>query len=159
MKRFFPVFLIAILIAALFLTGTVWVFSLLFAPQDAILASLPDYERKEFYTSGGFQDYTDYAKYTYNISETPLIQNPYFRSVDAADIPEILAYIENFEGWVDICHDFPREEYDFDTARVEAGDYFYILSEYEEPDKKFWNYDLYYFDLESGILYYFHNNI
>ena len=45
------------------------------------------------------------------------------------------------------------------AASVEVGDYFCLLSEYEEADKAFWNYDLYYFDLEAGILYYFHSNI
>ena len=33
--------------------------------QDPVLASLPDCKSKVFYTSGGFQDFTDYAKYTY----------------------------------------------------------------------------------------------
>lgn len=159
MKRIVSAVLIALFLTALLLAGTVWTFSLLFAPKDAILESLPDYESKEFYTSGGFQDYTDYGKYTYRIYETELLENPYFFRVTEEDIPEILAYIDNFEGWVEACHDFPKEKYDFDAASVEVGDYFCLLSEYEEADKAFWNYDLYYFDLEAGILYYFHNNI
>ena len=159
MKRFFPVVLIALLIGAMVLAGAVWLLSLLFAPKDAILESLPDYETREFYTSGGFQDFTDYAKYTYDIYETELMENPYFRQVTEEDIPEILSYLDNFEGWVDICTGFPKENYDFDTAWVEPGDYFYLFTEYEDPEKKFWNYDLYYFDLTESILYYFHSNI
>lgn len=159
LKRFFSVLLMTILTLVLLLVGSVWLLGLLFVPKDSILNSLPDYKSKAFYTCGGFQDHTDYAKYTYPINETALIRNPYFLSVTDEVIPDILSYIENFQGWVEICHDFPKEEYDFDTAMVEAGDYFYLHTKYEESDKKYWNYDLYYFDLDSGILYYFHNNL
>ena len=159
MKRFFPVFLIILLLVASVTVGTVTLFSLLFAPKDSIIQSLPDYESKEFYSSGGFQDYTDYSKYTYRIYETELRNNPYFLQVTEADIPEILSYIENFEGWAEISSDFPQEAYDFDASQITAGDYFYILTRYEEPEKMFWNYNVYYFDLSAGILYYFHNNI
>lgn len=31
--------------------------------EDKVLASLEKYEKEEYFTSGGFQDYTDYAKY------------------------------------------------------------------------------------------------
>ena len=133
--------------------------SFLFAPKDSILESLPDYETREFYTCGGFQDYTDYAKYTYRVSESVFTHSPYFRKVTAEDIPEILSYIENFEGWVEACSDFPKESYNFDHATVAEGDYFYILNRYEDPGEEFWNYNVYYFDLETQTLYYFHNNI
>lgn len=149
----------AVLALCVVVVGLTLLFSYLFAPQDAIVNSLPDYETKEYYTSGGFQDYTDYAKYTYRIYETVLMQNPYFLPVTDEDIPEILSYIENFEGWVEICEDFPSEHYDFDKSILVEGDYYYILSEYEEPGKEFWNYDVYYFDLDAQVLYYFHNNI
>ncbi len=35
------------------------------AYQNPVLSALPDYKTKVFYTSGSFQDFTDYAKYTY----------------------------------------------------------------------------------------------
>ena len=31
---------------------------------DAVALSLGQYENMEYYTDGGFQDHTDYAKYT-----------------------------------------------------------------------------------------------
>ena len=158
MKRFFPVLLMAIFVASLFLMGFIWLFSLLFSTRDAILDSLPDYESKTFYTSGGFQDFTDYGKYTYRIYETELMENPYFQQVTEDSIPEIHAYLDNFENWVAISSDFPREAYDFDRSQVQSGDYFYILNRYDEPEKEFWSYNVYYFDLDNGILYYFHNN-
>ena len=159
MKRFFPVFLIVLLIIALVSVGTISLFSLLFAPQDSIIHSLPDYESKEFYSSGGFQDYTDYGKYIYRISETALVNNPYFLQVTETDIPKICSYIDDFENWVEISSDFPKERYDFDASQITPGDYFYISNRYEAPEKKFWSYNVYYFDLSSGILYFFHNNI
>lgn len=134
-------------------------FSFLFAPKDSILASLPDYETKAFYSCNGFQDTTDYAKYTYRVSESVFTHSPYFRRVTEEDIPKILSYIEDFEDWTETCSDFPRESYDFDISAIEEGDYFYILNRYEEPGEEYWNYNVYYFDLESQILYYFHNNI
>lgn len=156
--------LIIILISALAALGFAVLFlslllSPLFAPQDSIIASLPDYESKEFYSCNGFQDTTDYAKYTYRVSESAFTHSPYFRKVTEADIPKILSYIENFEGWVETCSDFPAESYDFDSSGIEGGDYFYILNRYDEPGKEYWNYNVYYFDLDAQILYYFHNNI
>ena len=128
-------------------------------PKDVILESLPKYSEKEYYSSGGFQDTTDYAKYTYHISEEDLQNNKYLLPVESTDVPQIIAYIEDFEEWVSVSHDFPSESYDFDKAIVSTGDYFYVSNRYQEAEKAFWNYDLYYFDLESLTLYYFHSNI
>ena len=128
-------------------------------PKDVILESLPKYSEKEYYSSGGFQDTTDYAKYTYHISEEDLQKNAYLLQVETTNVPEIIAYIEDFEEWVSISQNFPQDSYDFDKAIVATGDYFYVSNRYQEPEKAFWNYDLYYFDLESLTLYYFHSNI
>ena len=134
-------------------------FSVLFAPKDPILASLPDYLTKEFYTCGGFQDSTDYAKYTYEVSESVFIHSPYFLRVSSVGTERFLTYLDNFENWVDTCEDFPAESYDFDRSVISENDYFYILNRYEEPEMEFYSYNLYFFDLESQTLYYFHNNI
>ena len=159
MKRFFPILLIALLIATMLLVGTVWLLSFLFAPSDPILASLPDYESKEYYSNGGFQDFTNYGKYTYRIYETVLMENPYFQKVTEENTPKIHVYLDNFENWVEIDSEFPKDAYDFGRSQVQTGDYYYILNRYEEPEKEFWHYDVYYFDLSEGILYYFHSNI
>ena len=65
-------------------------------PKDVILESLPKYSEKEYYSSGGFQDTTDYAKYTYLISEENLQNNEYLLPVESTDVPQIIAYIEDF---------------------------------------------------------------
>ena len=131
----------------------------LMIPEDVVVESLPQYSAKEYYSSGGFQDTTDYAKYTYLISEEDLQNNEYLLPVESTDVPQIIAYVEDFEEWVSVSHDFPSEAYDFDKAIVSTGDYFYVSNRYQEADKAFWNYDLYYFDLQTLTLYYFHSNI
>lgn len=127
--------------------------------MDPVIESLPKYEKEEYFSSGGFQDFTDYAKYTYRISESDIAHNEFLCPVTEESIPTILEYVEDFEGWVEICEDFPSESYDFDKALISVGDYFFISNHYEEPEKAFWNYDLYYFDVGASILYFFHNNI
>ncbi len=127
--------------------------------MDPVIESLPKYEKEEYFCSEGFQDYTIYTKYTYGISESDIAHNEFLCPVTEESIPTILEYVEDFEGWVEISEDFPSESYDFDKALISVGDYFFISNHYEEPEKAFWNYDLYYFDVGSSILYFFHNNI
>lgn len=129
------------------------------APTDPVRESLPDYISKEFYSSGGFQDFTDYGKFTYSLSEEVLEENPYLRPVTEADLEVIFGYLDNFENWVALCTDLPAGCYDFDRSLMGEGDYFYIHNTYTEPDKLYWDYTLYYFDSASGILYHFHSNI
>lgn len=122
--------------------------------SDPIINSLPEYETKELYTSGEFQDFTDYAKYTYeSISTEGLVASEYFSKVASSDIELILKYIENFEGWVEAENDELKENYDFDKNIISENDFFHI-----KATGNFENYTVYYFDCDSSILYYFHNN-
>ena len=159
MKRFFTILFVLILVFSVSLLALSLLFSYLFAPQDPILNSLPDYTTKEFYTCGGFQDTTDYAKYTYDVSESVFTHSSYFLKVTEENIPKISTYLDNFENWTRTCSDFPLESYDFDRSQIQEGDYFYILNRYEDPSAEFDSYNIYYFDRDARILYYFHNNI
>lgn len=133
--------------------------------SNPVLLSLPDYQHKAFYTEGEFQDYTDYGTYTYpDFDETILMQNPYFQKVTNAE--DILPYIENFEGWVDLCPEDSElaVNYDFDAGCIDEQDYAYIDSKEGDPIgsgtyRKFDNYDVYFFDTDTWTLYYFHSNI
>ncbi len=130
--------------------------------ESPVLASLPAYKDKEGYTCGGFQDFTDYFKYYYDNSEKvgeKLKNNIYFKPVSDNDIQEITDYFENFEGWIEWV-DY-KDKYDFDLKLVDENDFWYVDSKYayEGNDKKFYNYDLYFFDVQSMILYFIHNNI
>lgn len=159
MNKFFKA--IAAIVLSIFAAALVMavIFLLFLLPKDPVLDSLPKYEKKEYYSSGGFQDFTDYAKYTYQISESEIKQSEVLRPVTEEDIPAILEYVEHFEGCVIVCQDFLSESYDFEKSIVSEGDYFFISNHYEEPERAFWNYNLYYFDVDASILYYFHTNI
>lgn len=140
-------------------------FGFLYSHQKSVISSLPDYESKEFYTDHGFQDYTDYAKYIYdNISIQDLESSEYFKIITADDVEEIRLHIDDFEEWVEVCGGELKENYDFDKTVVTEGDFFYIETKDGEPVGqgtygKFDNYSVYYFDVDTQILYYFHNNI
>lgn len=128
--------------------------------KDPIIESLSNYERKEFYTSGGFQDFTDYAKYVYLSTAMQAFENSeYFRAMTAEDVEEVLLYIENFEMWVEIIGGDLQENYDFDKSAVIEGDFLYIETNEGSMSGKFDNYSIYYFQTGTQILYYFHNNI
>ncbi len=130
------------------------------APKDEVLASLGKYKSKEFFTSGGFQDYTDYAKYTYE--NLDFSGNQYFNIISSDSMDELNNHIEDFEGWVQaIKESEPDNEvvlgYDFDSSVISEEDYLYI---YDDPDyPELGSYKVYLFDVESMTLYYFHNNI
>ena len=164
MKKLF-IILSAVVLGFVLLLTLIF-FGFLYFQQESVIASLPDYESKEFYTNeDAFQDYTDYAKYIYdNISIHDLESSEYFSIVTSDDVEEILLYIDDFEGWVEACGGELKENYDFDKSIVSEGDFFYIETKEGEPIgqrtyRKFENYDVYYFDVDAQILYYFHNNI
>jgi hypothetical protein len=133
--------------------------------QDPVLSSLPNYKNEEFYTSGGFQDFTDYAKYTYDsVTVENLESSKYFTETSSEDVDEILLHIHNFEEWVNTIGGELKENYDFDRSIVTEGDFFCIKTKDGEAIGqgtygKFDNYTVYYFDIDAQILYYFHNNI
>lgn len=159
MKRLFKA--IAAIILSLVAAALVMVLvtAVIFRPRDSVLDSLPKYVKKEFYSSDGFQDFTDYAKYTYRITESELEECESLHPVTEEDIPDILEYVEFFENVIEGSRDFPSESYDFDKSLISAGDSFFIYNHYEEPEKSFWFFKLYYFDLDTGTLYYFRFNI
>ena len=152
MKRTIVIALVAALLVGL--SGCTYV--------DPIVNLLPDYKKKAFYTSGGWQDYTDYAKYYYeDIDAQTLRQTGRFREVTEEDIAAIMPYILDFENWVEVIGRDLKANYDFDKTTIRTGNFYFIKSKYENdaPEHKFWNYNVYYFDLDAQILYYFHSNI
>lgn len=154
MRKLRIVFLVVI--SLLFLIG---------CADNEVLYSLPGYIDSEYYTSGGFQDYTDYAKYTYNaVTEEDLSASGYFTVMTEADVDNILSYIANFESWVEAVGGEVKAGYDFDKTVISEGDYYYIKTKEGEPIGqgtygKFDNYTVYFFDVELLTLFYFHSNI
>ncbi|MBR5545243.1 MAG: hypothetical protein IKU66_07190 [Clostridia bacterium] len=122
---------------------------------------------EDYYSSGGWQDYTDYAKYYF---ENPDIENnEYLTHMTENDIEDLIFYVDIFEDWLDIL---PNElssmklikNYDFDKSIISANDYCYI-DDYTSVDPNLEletepaSFNIYFYDIESETLYYFHNNI
>ena len=163
MKKF--CLILSAIILGICLLVSMMFFGFLYSHQKSVISSLPDYESREFYTSGGFQDYTDYAKYFYDsITAQDLESSEHFTVTTDEDVEEILLHIDDFERAVAVTAEELRENYDFDKSIVSEGDFFYIETKEGEPIgqgtyDKFDNYSVYYFDIDAQILYYFHHNI
>lgn len=111
----------------------------------------------------------DYAIYTYSKMDADVLEsNPYLSKI-GADVENVLSYIENYEGWIEAS---ARAEegselvgnYNFDKSIIDGNDYIYIKTKEGEPIGnrvygKFENYSIYFFDVDTNTLYYFHNNI
>lgn len=153
MKRFF------LLLLALFLLMSTTA-CVIQSRQENVLHSLGTYVEKQFWTHGSFQDYTDFGKYSY--SSVNIDANNYFTPVSDADIETISAFIDNFEGWIDTFRNSNSNDelvlnYSFDRSIMDTTDYFYIYT--GEYDSEFACYDVWFFDSQTNMLYYFHNNI
>ena len=128
--------------------------------QDLVLESIGEYDSKQLWTHGGFQDYTDFGIYTY--SSARVDKSQYFLKVSADDIETIGAFVDDFEGWIATFQESnPNGElvtnYAFDRSIIDLEDYFYIFEKENYPE--FGCYDLWFFDTQTNVLYYFHNNI
>ena len=153
------------IIAVLSLCIFVLSFTACTAPEDKVVASLGKYENRDFFTSGGFQDYTDYAKYYY--TSTKVTENKYLKEIQETDLETIYTHLDDFEGWIEtIKNSEPSSEvvvyYDFDRGIIDSEDYFYIDSEKHtrnDGHTSLVRYNIYLFDAQTQVLYYFHNNI
>lgn len=134
-----------------------------YTPEDRVPSTLGRFKNKEFYTSGGFQDYTDYGKYRFE--SVNVENNRYFSAVEEEDLETINAYLDDFEGWIDAVD--PKSEvvsaYDFDRSIIDTSDYFCIFNHDDSVGKQhilnFESYNIYFLDTQTDIVYYFHNNI
>ena len=134
-------------------------------PEDKVIASLGEYEKNEFCTSGGFQDYTDYAKYYFTSAN--VVENKYLNKIQETDFAIINTHLDDFEGWIETIKDSEPScevvvNYDFDREIIDVEDYIYIKSEERTWSDGFTtlvNYNIYFFDTQTQVLYYFHNNI
>ena len=127
--------------------------------ENPVIASLPQADASDCYYSDGFQDYTDYCKYYYVKQENILEEvknNPYFKPVTPDDITELNSYFDNFEGWLEYV-DY-KDKYDFQRNIIDTEDYFYIENN-ETEEYKYWNYDVYFLDVQTKTLFFIHNNI
>ncbi len=129
-----------------------------------ILRSLGDCVSSEQYSSEGFQDYTDYAKY--HIPNAKIADNRYLKRIDDAGQALLLECLEDFERWIATyrTHDpVPpiAAYYDFDRSCIDQEDYLYIDAERfdDSESSSLASFNVYFFDTQTETLYYFHNNL
>ena len=125
-------------------------------------ASLGEYENREYFTSGGFQDYTNYGKYYY--ADADPSDNGYFDPIREENLENLHRHLEDFEGWLITLgeNDEVTANYDFDWAIIDGEDYVYIDSQehtWSDGHTSLTCYDVFFFDTQTQVLYYFHNNI
>ena len=139
-----------------------WLFGLLIVYIDQGYIGNNDpkkgyYKKEEYFDKEGFQDFTDYCKYYYEDKyDAKFAEDEKYSKVEEEDIPKVLEYFEEFEGWM-----LPKRanEYDFDKSQITAGDYVRIESKYIEGTSIYASFNVYLYDIETNILYYIHNNI
>lgn len=128
--------------------------------KDTVVLSLGDYVDKDYYSEGFFQDFTYYAKYYYE--DVDFENNAYFQQVSNCGKDDLLAHVNDFEKWIAAINVVnPKSKivtgYDLDRSIITDDDYVYI---YDDPDYcELGSYDVYYFDIGTMTLYFFHNNI
>ncbi|MBQ4511335.1 MAG: hypothetical protein II984_11470 [Clostridia bacterium] len=153
------------LIALIFVITILCSFCSCFTYEDPALSSLGEYSSKEFYSHGGFQDYTDYGKYYFE--SVDFTDNEYFKHWDMSTLLSFMECLDDFEKMIDIIKENNENDnlvnnYDFDSSIVDDEDYFYIESKthtWEDGSTSLTKYDVYFYDIQSNVLYYFHNNI
>ena len=127
---------------------------------DSILDSLGKYDSKQHWTSGEFQDYTDFGIYVYPYID--LTETPYFAPISSDDITTICEYLDDFDKWIAIHQEqSPNDElvinYAFDRSIIDTTDCFYIYA--NRNGAILFDYDVWFLDMQTNTLYYFHNNI
>ena len=156
MKKFIALFFVITMLCS---------FCSCFTYEDPVLNSLGEYNDKEFFSHGFFQDYTDYGKYYFE--SVDFTDNEYFKHWDMSTLLLFMECLDDFENMIDIIKENNKNDslvknYDFDNSIVDYEDYFYIDAQkhtWESGDSSLTKYDVYFFDIQSNVLYYFHNNI
>lgn len=127
--------------------------------ESSVMTTLPEYSDCDKY-SYGTRDYIDYYKYYYTSNDDILESienNKSFQKVTNDNIDDINKCIKYFNSRINNSTDYLRGNYDFLTSQIKDDDYFcFIFSDKSNP---FNDFDLYYFDKETQILYYFHSDV
>ncbi len=128
--------------------------------HEKVISSLGQYTEKTFYESDGWQDFTYFGIFHFNTVD--IAENTYFSPITAADIDRINDFLDDYESWIQVeRQNDPGHElvvnYAFDRSLIDTADYFYINLKY--PDKPKYNYDIYFLDMQTNTLYFFHSNI
>lgn len=127
--------------------------------REGIRYYLPYTNDKTEFSYGFFGDSIQYKEYRYDFNEAEkIIGNKFLKTVSSEDVVTIERYFADFEKWKQHI-DF--EGYNFDKSQIQQGDCFflYVPENRQTKDTKYFDYDVWYFDVDKCILYYIHSNI
>ncbi len=128
--------------------------------SNSVIRSLPSYKTAHTYTESAGQDHMDHTIYVYGSLDRAVLDNSiYFQKFLPEDAGAVQAYLEDFEERVAALRtETPVSElamhYEFDLSQIGENDYYYI----ETADQKFANYSVYFVDMDTSTIYYFHNH-
>ena len=149
MKRILSLFVAAAVLSLLFCGCAI--------PVDGNIPS--GFVSKEEHFEDGFQDYTDYCKYYYP-DKSSFEHASHYHQITEADIELVRGYFSNCEAWMATTG--RSDEYDFNDACITAGDYVCIKTMEGQHDNLYYGkydaYTVYFFDVDTCVLYYIHNN-
>ena len=138
--------------------------------DGSIIESLPEYTSKEFYTDDSVQTFTNFGVYSYDkLDDSNFSGSEYFKKITDKDIENIVSYVDNFNDVVEKIKSAEPEsqlgkKYKFDLGLINENDYFHIKTREGKATAdgeygKFDNYSVYFIDMESNTLYYFHCDV
>ena len=146
-RKLIKAFLIFILINVLFIIFVLIYSQITINIESKILKGY--YKSVEHWDEKGLMDYLDYCKYYYKDSKL-FINDKDYQKVKEDDIEKINNRFKEIERWMKINNRI--SQYDFDYSIVSVGDYYYL------DGSSYDNYTIYFFDVESKVLYYAHIN-
>lgn len=140
-------------------------YMLLFGGNDDSIVKMPKYDSVESYSDNGFMDWMIYSKYIYNDESIKKFEShDKFKKVTENDIENIKDYFENFEGLMTQYQFMDLEKYEFKWSQIKTNDYYYIYDKEgtaigQSAYEKYYCYDVYYVDMEKGVVYGIHNKM
>ena len=152
-NKFFKILALFVLLAAL--AWCVW--AAVGTPENSAVASLGRKYKKETVIDEGFTDRLILIKYTYRQT---IIGDDFALTQLTPEVQErLLAYIDNFEEHLSADEDnAAKYRTAFSRDSISSDDYV-LIADSSWGDQGYSDYDLYYFDVQSKVLYYFHFDI
>lgn len=121
------------------------------------------YTACEEHYEDGFMDYTDYCQYYYTEeTDSVFAADSTYEKVQEKDREKVRDYFLQFESILE--GQGRSSEFHFDSQCISSGDYVYIETregQQRTRESTYGKYDffsVYFYDKESHILYYVHNN-
>ena len=111
----------------------------------------------EYYQKDVFQDSTDYAEYYYEENKDDHFRkSKYYEKLTKEKSAELTYFLDDFERCLYLHRADYEKWYSFSRDFIDGEDYCSITFRY--PENKLESYNIYYYDMQSHTLYFFHSN-